>query len=377
MKVAIVHDYIAKVGGAQNVLKIIHQIYPDAPVYTLLYDKEKSRGEFEDGYKIIPSSLQRFPRFLRNRSKLLLTHFPRAIEEFDLSDYDVVISSSNSYAHGVITRPDTLHISYCYSPMRFAWDWHAEYLAENNLDRGYISIAVRNILKGLRQWDYLAAQRVDRWVAISKTVQQRIKKYYRADSDIIFPPANIKNLLTAQDKPGDYYLIVSHLTPYKKIDLAVEAFNRSGKKLIIAGEGPDRARLEKLNSNKNTEFLGYVSNKQYEELLLNCRAFIFPGEEDFGLTPIEAMASGKGVIAFNKGGVTETVISGKTGFFFDEVNSDSLNQAIETFEKNSHLISAASCRQQAESFSTEHFIKTFRSYVDKAYKAHHEKITKV
>lgn len=373
MKIAIVHDYIAKVGGAQNVLKVIHEIFPEAPIYTLLYDKEGTKGEFEDGYRIITSSLQRKPRWLRKRTKLMLTQFPRAIEEFDFTGYDVVISSSNSYAHGIITRPDTLHICYCYSPMRYAWDWHSEYLVENNLSKGLLSIMVQKILMGIRQWDFVSSKRVDKWVAISKTVKHRINKYYRSDADVIYPPADISEMLDSKSVAGDYYLVLSHLTPYKKIDLAVEAFNKNGKKLIVAGEGPDFKRLQGMISGDNIEMRGYVSQEEAKKLLLNCRAFIFPGEEDFGLTPVEAMACGKPVIAYVKGGVSESVLSGKTGYFFSDVSSDSLNLAVAELEQNFDKISVSECKKRAELFSTERFIKTFRSYVEKEFERYHEK----
>lgn len=371
MKIAIIHDYIAKVGGAQNVLKVLHEIFPEAPVYTLLYDKETTKGEFDD-YQIITSSLQKKPRFLRKRIKLLLGSFPRAIEEFDLTEYDVVISSSNSFAHGVITRPDTLHICYCYSPMRYAWDWHAEYLKENHLSSGLFSVLVRKILQNIRVWDYLSAKRVDRWVAISKTVKSRIKKYYREDSTVIYPPADIDYLLEADTKLGDYYLIISHLTPYKKIDLAIEAFNTNGKKLVVAGEGGDLERLRGLIKSDQIELAGYVSRDQAKELLAGCRAFVFPGEEDFGLTPIEAMACGKPVVAYGKGGVSESVISGKTGYFFDDVSAESLNGAIHKLEENITNIDPAVCRNRAQEFSKQIFIKNFKAFVAGEYKKFHE-----
>lgn len=372
MKIALIHDYLTKIGGAQNVLKVFHEMYPEAPVYTLLYDKDGTKGEFES-YKIITSKLQNKPAILRKRIKLLLSHLPEAVEEFDLSGFDIVISSSNSFAHGVITRPDTFHLCYCYSPMRYAWDWHAEYLVENHLDKGLISLAVKNALKNLREWDFLASSRVDQYVAISNTVQRRIQKYYRRQSSVIYPPAEIDDLLSAKTQDDDYYLIISTLTPYKKIDLAIEAFNGNSKKLIIVGEGSDMERLRKISRSSRIEFFGYVGPEQKRELLANCRALIFPGEEDFGLTPIEAMACGKPVIAFARGGVAESVIEGKTGYFFGEITSGSLNKAIDKLEREYGIIDPDACRRRAKQFSKYAFLKSFSSYLEKSYKEFHDR----
>lgn len=368
-KIALVHDFLTKLGGAEKVLQVLHKIYPDAPVYTLLYDKKGTRGVFEkDSYKIITSSLQNKPSFIRRRSKLLLNKYPQAIEEFSFEDYDVVISDSNSFAHGIITKPETIHICYCYSPTRYLWDWHHEYLAENHIGLGMVGIMLRSKLSQLRVWDRLSADRVNYWISQSKTVADRLKKYFRKDSSIIFPPVNINNFSISNNKSKDYYLIVSRLSPYKKIDLAVQAFNKLNKHLIIAGEGSDKNRLEIMADSKNIEFLGYVSEEKYRDLLSNCKAFIFPGEEDFGLTPIEAMASGRPVIAYNKGGVTETVIEGKTGLFFNEPTADSLISTINKFEKNIKNFNPNTCRTRAEEFSEEIFIKKITETVNSEYK---------
>lgn len=370
MKIAIVHDYITKVGGAQNVLKVLHKLYPEAPIYTLLYDREATKGQFDD-CQIITSSLQHKPAFLRKRIKLLLNNLPKAVEEFDFSGYDIVISSSNSFVHGIITRPETLHVCYCYSPMRYAWDWHSEYLRENHLEQSLISFLARYILKSVREWDFLAATRVDRWVAISHTVQKRIAKYYRAESEIIYPPTDIEAMLDSPSSNGDYYLIVSTLTPYKKIDLAIESFNINGKKLLIAGEGSDRPRLESMVRNKNIRFLGYVDDKEKIRLLSGCRGFVFPGEEDFGLTPVEAMACGKPVIALNRGGVAESVIDGKTGYLFDSPTTESFNLSIDKLENAS--IKPDDCRNRAKLYDVSSFSNKFTEFVELAYKEHNEK----
>jgi len=373
MKIALVHDYLNKLGGAEKVLQIFHKIYPDAPVYTLLYDKAGTRGIFEkDNYKIVTSSLQNKPAFIRKRSKVLLNKFPQAIEEFDFSDFDVVISGSNSFAHGIITGPETMHICYCYSPTRYLWDWHHEYLAENNIGYGFVGRFLRASLSNLRIWDRLSADRVNFWISQSKTVADRIKKYYRKDSIIINPPVNIKNFPLNKSKPKEYYLVVSRLTPYKKIDIAIEAFNKLDKRLIIAGEGSDKNRLEILADSKNIEFTGYISDKKHYELLSNCKAFIFPGEEDFGLTPVESMACGRPVIAYGKGGVTETVIDGKTGLFFNQPTADSLISAINKFENNINQFKPDICRKRAGQFSEEIFIKKIKEEVNKCWHKYHK-----
>lgn len=367
MKIAIVHDFLIKLGGAEKVLQSLHRIYPEAPIYTLLYDRNGTKDVFEsNGYQIISSSLQNRAYIIRKRSKLLLTSFPRAIEEFDFSAFDLVISSSNSFAHGIITGPKTFHICYCYSPTRYLWDWHHQYLAENSLESGLISIKVRKILSDLRIWDFCAASRVDKWIAISKTVAKRINKYYRVNASVIYPPTPLDQFIYDGKLAQNFFLIVSRLSPYKKIDLAVRAFNQNGLNLIIVGEGNDRKRLESL-AKDNIRFLGFQSDKNTIELMQKCRALIFPGEEDFGITPVEAMACGRPVVAFNKGGVTETVIGGQTGIFFDKPTPDSLNEAVDKLLSNYNSILPANCRKRAEKFSEQRFVSNFCEYVSKIH----------
>ena len=367
MRIAIVHDFLIKLGGAEKVLQVLHNIYPDAPIYTLLYDKEGTRGVFaKDGYKIIPSSLQKKPSFIRKRSKLLLTKYPQAIEEFNFNDFDVVISNSNSYAHGIITKPETLHICYCYSPTRYLWDWHHEYLAENNIGDGVLGLYIKSKLSQIRIWDRLSADRVDFFISQSKTVRERIKKYFRKESEVIYPPTDISKVKLNTSEPKDFYLIVSRLTPYKKIDLAIEVFNKLGLKLYIVGEGSDLFRLEKL-AKPNIKFLGFLSDEKVYKLMGECRALIFPSVEDFGLTPIETMAAGRPVIAYGKGGLTETVIEGKTGLFFAENTSDSLANAVKKFENNINVFKPSDCRAQAEKFSEQIFISKLKSEVARLY----------
>lgn len=366
MKIALVHDFLIKNGGAEKVLQLLHKIYPEAPIYTILYDKIGTNGIFENSsYDIKQSSLSKYPNFVKKRSKILLPLFPRAIEEFDFSEYDIVISNSNSYAHGVITKPATMHICYCHSPIRYVWDWHSEYAKENNIGFGPLSIYIRKLFSQIRIWDYLASYRADYWIANSINVQSRIKKYYRRESTVIYPASDIMADSFSQHN-SDYYLLISRLSPYKKIDLAVEAFNKNGKKLIIIGEGSEFNSLKKI-SKKNINFYGFVDDKTVKKALSECTALIFPGEEDFGLTPIEAMSFGKPVIAYGKGGVTETVIEGKTGIFFKKPSAESLNDAICRFEKLKKPISALDCQIRASHFSSKNFIMNFKKHIEEKY----------
>lgn len=367
MRVAIVHDFLIKLGGAEKVLQVLHQIYPEAPIYTLLYDKKMTRGIFDQkGYKIITSSLQNKPAFIRKRSKLLVTKFPQAIEEFNFDRFDIVISSSNSYAHGIITKPETLHVCYCYSPTRYLWDWHSEYLTENNIKSSFLGLYIQSKLSQIRIWDRLSADRVDSWITQSKTAQARIKKYFRKDSITIYPPTDISKIKLNLSKPKDFYLVVSRLTPYKKIDLAIEAFNKLNFKLYIVGEGSDKSRLEKM-ANSNIKFFGFLSDEKVYQMMGRCRALIFPGLEDFGLTPIETMASGRPVIAYKKGGLTETVIGGKTGLFFDQNTSGSLVETIRLFENKISNFKPSDCRNQSEKFSESLFMSKFKNEVENLY----------
>ncbi|MEI8060877.1 MAG: glycosyltransferase [Candidatus Berkelbacteria bacterium] len=374
MKIAIVHDYITKVGGAERVLMTLHNIYPDAPIYTLLYDEAGTKKQFSVGYDIRPSRLQKLPNFIRKRSRLLLSKYPQAIEEFDFSEFDVVISSSNSFAHGVITRPNTLHITYCYSPMRYAWDWTHKYMDENKIGFGLAGMYIRSLISKLREWDYYASQRTDEWVAISKTVAKRIKKYYRRDAAVIYPPTDINELLKNNRKPGEYYLIVSRLTQYKNIDLAINVFNQLKLPLYIIGEGADKKRLQSL-AGETVKFLGWQSDNERNNYIYGCRAFLFPGEDDFGLTPVEAMAAGRPVIAYRAGGATETVMEGKTGEFFDDfATTEPLKKTIIRFEKEYSKYKTTDCKDQAKKFSEEVFTERFKKFVNDKYEELEKKL---
>ncbi len=361
LKIAIVHDFLIKLGGAEKVLEVMHQIFPDAPIYTILYDKKETNNKFESGYDIRSSNLQKYPKFIRKNQKFLLNKFPKAVESFDLSDFDIVISDSNSFAHGVKTPNNCLHITYCYSPTRYLWDWYHQYLDENNIGFNLKGLLIRRLLYKLRIWDRSASKRTDHWIAISEHVAKRLKKYYRVESDVIFPP--FPKSAPIKTKKSDYYLILSRLSPYKKIDLAIEAFNKNRKKLKIIGEGSDFSRLKSL-ANDNIEFLGYIQDEKIiSKHLAEAKALVFPGEEDFGLTPLQAMAQGTPIIAYGKGGVKETIVDGKTGLFFDDDNHQSLINTIDKFEKDITKYDELSCKIRALEFSEKKFKNQFSKYV--------------
>jgi glycosyltransferase involved in cell wall biosynthesis len=372
MKIAIVHELLTKIGGAEKVLIALHKIYPEAPIYTLLYDENGTGGRFSD-CKIISSSLKKYPSFLRRKTKLFLPKLAQAIEEFDFSEYDTVISISSAYSHGILTKPSTFHICYCNSPMRYAWDWYHEYMKENRIGFGPKGLYIRNLLSNIRVWDKIASERVDFWISNSSNVKSRVEKYYQKDSVVICPPVEVENIEMSDNVSDDYYVIVSRLEPYKNIGLAVEAFNQNGKELVIIGTGSDENNLKE-KANKNIEFLGWQSDKSVHEYMKNARAFIFPGEEDFGITPVESMACGRPVVALKRGGTLETIIDGRTGLFFKEETAESLNAAIDKLEKSYTDFIPSNCRKQAEKFSTENFEKKILSIVKTEYDKYQKRI---
>ncbi|PKL36699.1 glycosyltransferase family 4 protein [Candidatus Peregrinibacteria bacterium HGW-Peregrinibacteria-1] len=361
MKVAIVHDFLVKLGGAERVLENLMRMFPEAPIYTMFYDHERV-GDVFPMEKIRTSRLQKLPKFLRKRYRYFLGWLPRVIEEFDFSEFDVVISSNTAFAHGIITGIDTKHVCYCHSPMRYAWDWANEYKSENGIS-GLKLWFYQRILKKIRMWDMVAADRPDLYVANSNNVARRIKKYYRQESEVVYPPVDVDRFQISKNSE-DYFLIVSTLTPYKKIDLAVELFSRLGKRLVVIGDGPHRFYLEGI-ANENVEFLGFKEDEMVVEYMQNCRALIFPGEEDFGITPVEAMAAGKPVLAYGKGGVLETVIEGETGEFFYEPTVKAMEDGLARLIYNSKYYDAGRIRKRAEEFSSDVFVEKMKTILGK------------
>lgn len=323
MRIALVHDYLNQYGGAERVLETLCEIFPDAPIYTLLYD-ERATGHVFKGREIHTSFLQKIP-FARKHHRIFPLLMPLAVEQFDLSEFDIVLSNSASFAKGIITKPHTKHISYCMTPTRFLWDDSHRFIDEFKYPWP-IKKLVPVFITYLRIWDKEAACRVDEFVAISDFVRARIKKYYERDTQVIYPPVCTQKYKIA-DKVGDYFLMVGRLVSYKRFDLAVKVFNAIKKPLKIVGDGPERKRLEKI-AGKNIKFLGLVSDYRMPEIYSHAQAVIFPQIEDFGIVPLEAMASGRPVIAYRGGGALETIIDGKTGVFFDDQTEISLAEAI-------------------------------------------------
>ncbi|PJE57462.1 MAG: glycosyltransferase family 4 protein [Candidatus Portnoybacteria bacterium CG10_big_fil_rev_8_21_14_0_10_38_18] len=357
MKIALIHDYLVAYGGAEKVFKVLADIFPEAEIYTLFYDPKIKKQFFPN--KIVHTSfLQKFPLFLRKKYQMLLPLLPIAVETMDFREFDVVISATHSFAKGIITRPKTTHICYCYSPTRYLWD-----KARRNF-----------LLHYFRVWDRQASERVDHFIAVSKTVQQRIKKYYKRESIVIYPPVEIHPVIRQGAPSNDgansnreYYLIVSQLRKYKRIDLAVEAFNKLGLELVIIGEGPEKREL-KAKTEKNIRFLGWQPDETVAEYYRDCTAFIFPSEDDFGIAPVEAMSWGKPVLAFRKGGATETIIEGKTGEFFDYQNAAVLADGIRRLRQNLKNYDPKFISQHAQKFSRERFEKEFKNIIDKLIK---------
>lgn len=365
MRVALVHDHLIQHGGAERVLSALQAIFPDAPTYTLFYDADAMKADF--GHKTIRTSfLQKVPggkRFFR----YLLPLMPVATEHYDLSNFDVIISSASAFAKGVVTPTDAVHISYCHTPTRYLWSDSQSYVEELNAPR-IVKWALPPFLSLLRLWDKAAADRTDLFIANSKTVQNRISKYYRRESQVIHPPVDVARFFVSTS-PKNYYLAGGRLVSYKRFDLVVQAFTKLGLPIKIFGSGPAEESLRKI-AGPNVEFLGRVSDDERSRLFADAIAFINPQEEDFGLTVVEAMAAGRPVIAYKKGGATETVVEGLTGTFFTEQTADALTETVKNFAVNK--FEPAKIRAHAETFSTERFRKELLAFVENAYRQAYE-----
>ena len=365
-KICLVHDWLLNTGGAEKTLKVLHELYPEAPIYTF-FNNPKFTKEFLPGADIRPSFLQKYYQFTR-RHRWLLPFLPIAIESFDLSAYDLVISSSVGFSKGLITKPQTKHICYCYSPTRWLWDWQSEYRKEHP---GW---GVAILQHFLRLWDHSAAGRVDQFIAISKTARERIKKYYQAEAKVIYPPVDrlesgIMNYeLGIQKKnpdhdslfliPNSYFLIVSRLYSFKNIAIAIEAFNKLKLPLVIIGQGPQYKKLKKLIADPNLiQLLGFVPDSELSAYYQAARAFIMPQEEDFGLTAIEAMDFGKPVLALRRGGTLEYIMPGINGEYFDDPLPEILADGVRRLNENYKNYSPLVIKKAVERFSRRRFEK--------------------
>jgi glycosyltransferase involved in cell wall biosynthesis len=356
-RIAIVCSWLNQYGGAERVLETLHDMYPRAPVYTSMYAPKALPRHFAT-WDIRTTFLQQVP-FTRSHHQLFLPLYPIAFEQLDLSSYDLVVDVSSAFSYGVLTRPETPHVSYCLTPARFLWNYH-DYARRESLGP-LTRVALAPLLTWLRAWDVQAARRVDHFVAISRLVESRIRKYYGRESSLIYPAIDVGRFQPAlAGEVEDYYLVVSRLIPYKRIDLAVKAFGKLGLPLKIVGGGRDRAALERI-ATPNVQFLGRVSDADLGLLYARCRAFIFPGEEDFGLTPLEAQAAGRPVIAFGAGGALETVTEGVTGEFFRAASAESLAESVAGFRAGRY--DPTEIRRRAEAFDVSVFKREFGAFI--------------
>ncbi len=373
LRVALVHDWLTGMRGGEKCLEVLCEIFPDAPIYTLLHVKG-AMSPLIESKTIHTSFVQRFPS-LEKKYRSYLPLFPRAIESFDFSGYDVVISSSHCVAKGAIVSSGTLHICYCHTPMRYVWDMYDEYFGKGRA--GIVARAAMSIITPyLRRWDVRTAKRVNFFIANSENVRKRIQRIYRRDADVIFPPVDTEQFQISQtrsDQPlagkkdGGYHLIVSALVPYKRVDLAIAVFNTNGKRLLIVGKGPDEEKLHSM-SKPNIEFLGWRDDHELAKLYAECSALLFPGEEDFGIVPLEAMASGKPVIAYGKGGALETVVEGVTGTFFYEQTEEALASAVE--RASSSFFNHETIRAHALKFSRTVYKNRMKNFIEEKIKSH-------
>ncbi len=358
--IAIVTDWMTNYGGAESVISAFHELFPDAPIYTTLYKPEKMR-ELGNLKNIRTTYLNKIPGV---KHQWMLGFMPTAIEMMDLDEFDIVLSSCHSVSKGVITKPSTLHISYCHTPMRYAWEnWDFE----SRLQKfpKILHGTIRRQMKKIKRWDAAAAQRVDQYIANSSYIASKIKEHYHRKSEVIYPPVRTENFKPTKRPRANYYFSAGRLIPYKKFDLLVKTFNELNLPLKIAGTGPELEKLKSL-AKHNVEIMGYVDDETLQELYANCKGFLFPQMEDAGIVPLEAMASGRPVIAYNKGGSLDTMIDKKTGIFFEEQTVESLSKAIQKFETIN--FDANFIRKHAEKYDIEAFKEKIKDYIKKSWK---------
>jgi glycosyltransferase involved in cell wall biosynthesis len=366
MKSALVHDWLVGLGGGEKCLEAISHLFP-SPIYTLVHDPKKiAQAEFAEA-EIHTSFIQKLP-LAKTSYRNYLPLFPYAIEQFDLSEYEVVFSLSHAVAKGALTHSDQLHLCYCFTPMRYAWDLTHQYLKDLGFFRKFCAA---KMLHTLRKWDIASLGRVDHFAAISHTIAARIQKIYGRESRVIYPPVATHHFCPSKTKE-EFYLTASRLVSYKRVDLIAQAFSQMPeKRLIVIGDGPEMAKVKK-NAGKNIEILGHVSDAILKEYMAKAKAFVYAAEEDFGIVSVEAQASGTPVIAYGKGGSLETVVEGKTGIFFSDQTPESLLVAVEDFEGREEQFDPAVIKQHAEFFNVERFNREFREFVEEKLKDFHE-----
>ncbi|WP_297950376.1 glycosyltransferase family 4 protein [uncultured Campylobacter sp.] len=365
MKKALIHDWFSTYAGAEKCVESFTDIWDDFEIYSLIdFLSGADRDKILKGKRAHTSFIQKLP-FAKDKYRNYLPLFPLAIEQFDLSGYDVVLSSSHAVAKGVLTHSNQLHIAYVHTPIRYAWDLYHQYLRESELDRGLKGALAKYFLHKIRLWDASTANRVDHYVANSRYIARRIKKTYGKLSDVIYPPVDVDKF-TLREAKEEFYLTASRMVPYKKIDLIVEAFSQTDKKLLVIGDGPDMAKI-KSKAGKNVELLGFADDETMANLMGRAKAFVFAAEEDFGITPVEAQACGTPVICFGRGGARETVIDGESGLYFMEQNTKELLAAVAKFEQNYDKFEPVKIRENSLKFSRARFEAEIKSYVEKKY----------
>jgi len=365
MKKALIHDWFSTYAGAEKCVESFTDIWDDFEIYSLIdFLSDTDRNKILKGKRAHTSFIQKLP-FAKDKYRNYLPLFPLAIEQFDLSGYDVVLSSSHAVAKGVLTHSNQLHIAYVHTPIRYAWDLYHQYLRESGLDRGLKGMLAKYFLHKIRLWDASTANRVDHYVANSRYIARRIKKTYGKPSEVIYPPVDVDKF-TLREAKEEFYLTASRMVPYKKIDLIVEAFSQTDKKLLVIGDGPDMAKI-KSKAGKNVELLGFADDETMADLMGRAKAFVFAAEEDFGITPVEAQACGTPVICFGRGGARETVLDGESGLYFMEQNTKELLAAVAKFEQNYDKFEPAKIRENSLKFSRARFEAEIKSYVEKKY----------
>ena len=365
MKKALIHDWFSVYAGSEKCVESFTNIWDDFEVYSLIdFLSDKDRELILKGKKANTSFVQNLPK-AKEKYRNYLPFFPLAIEQFDLSEYDVILSSSHAVAKGVLTHSNQLHISYIHTPIRYAWDLYHQYLRESGLDKGLKGKLAKYFLHKIRIWDMSTINRVDHYIANSHYIARRIKKVYGKESTVIYPPVDVEKFKFCEEKQ-EFYMTASRMVPYKKIDMIVEAFSKTDKRLIVIGTGPDMEKI-KTKAGKNVELMGYQSDAVMIDMMQKAKAFIFAAEEDFGITPVEAQACGTPVICLGRGGTKETVIDMVSGVHFIEQTVDALLEAVEKFEKNSDSFEPKKIRENALRFSKERFEKEIEAFVNEKY----------